>query len=375
MAFGLLILVAGISVGTAAYLQHPKFGKLPEGGCLERIEQSPHYKDGEFRNLVPTPMFADDRSFVSVLVSNLLSRPQRLQPTAALPTVKTDLKALDGGSDTVVWLGHSTYFVQIGGKKILIDPVFSPSAAPVSFSTRAFDGTSLYAVDDMPEIDYLLITHDHWDHLDHATVMALTPKVRKVVTGLGVGAYFQHWGYAKEQIEEADWFARLEMDDGLAIHVLPARHYSGRLLTRNRTLWVGFVLEHAGRRILFSGDTGSGPHIRAISQKFSGFDLVAMDMGQYDARWPSIHMTPEEAAQAAEALNAKALLPAHVGKFSIARHRWDEPFERIATASEGKRYRLLTPMIGEPIHLADEQERFARWWQRVGHPDAAGAPG
>jgi L-ascorbate metabolism protein UlaG (beta-lactamase superfamily) len=120
-------------------------------------------------------------------------------------------------------------------------------------------------------------------------------------------------------------------------------------------------LPEGGR--LFSGDTGYGPHFAAIAQKFSGFDLLALDMGQYDARWPYIHMTPDEAAQAAEALNAKALLPAHVGKFSIARHPWDEPFERIEAASEGKRYRLLTPMIGEPIHLANARQRFARWWR------------
>jgi L-ascorbate metabolism protein UlaG (beta-lactamase superfamily) len=147
------------------------------------------------------------------------------------------------------------------------------------------------------------------------------------------------------------------MDDGLAIHVLPARHYSGRLLSRNRTLWVGFVLEHGSRRILFSGDTGYGPHFAAIARQFSGFDLVALDMGQYDARWPYIHMTPEEAAKAAEELGAKALLLAHVGKFSIARHAWEEPFERIAAASDGKGYRrahtprgraaALRPMVAQ----------------------------
>lgn len=363
MVLGLSMLVAGMALGSCAYLQHPKFGKLPAGERQARIEQSSNFEDGEFRNLIATPMFADDHGLLSVLVSNLLSRAERLQPDASLPAVKTDLKALEGGNDTVIWLGHSTYFVQIGDKKILIDPVFSRSAAPVSFSTQAFDGTSHYTADDMPEIDYLLITHDHWDHLDHATVTALEPKVKKVVTGLGVGAYFEHWGYAKEKIDEADWFASLQMDDGLAIHVLPARHYSGRLLTRNRTLWVGFVLEHAGRRILFSGDTGYGPHFAAIAQKFSGFDLVALDMGQYDARWPYIHMTPEEAAKTAEDLGAMALLPAHVGRFSIARHAWDEPFERIAAASKGKGYRLLTPMIGEPIQLADAQQRFAHWWR------------
>jgi L-ascorbate metabolism protein UlaG (beta-lactamase superfamily) len=217
----------------------------------------------------------------------------------------------------------------------------------------------------MPEIDYLLITHDHWDHLDYPSVKALEPKVRNVISGLGVGAYFEYWGYAKEKIREADWFAVLELDRGFTVHVLPARHYSSRLLTRNKTLWTGYVLETDERRVFFSGDSGYGPHIPEIGRNFDGFDLVALDMGQYDERWPHIHMSPEEAAQAAEELRAKTLLPAHVGKLGIARHPWDEPFKRITAASEGKKYRLLTPMIGEPISLENGNQRFSRWWESV----------
>jgi L-ascorbate metabolism protein UlaG (beta-lactamase superfamily) len=361
----LVVFVASLSVGACVYIQHPKFGKLPEGDRLEIIKKSPNYADGEFRNLLATPMFADDSTFLSVLVSNLLSRPERLQPNGPLPSVKTDLKTLDGDRDTVVWLGHSSYFVQLGGNRILVDPVFSAVAAPVSFSTRAFEGTGVYTAEDMPEIDHLLITHDHWDHLDYPSVTALEPKVRKVIAGLGVGAYFEHWGYAKEKIREADWFTVLELERGFTIHVLPARHYSRRLLTKNKTLWTGFALETAGRRIFFSGDSGYGPHFPEIGGNFDGFDLVVLDMGQYDERWPYLHMTPEEAAQAAEALRAKALLPAHVGRFSIARHSWDEPFKRIAAASEGKQYRLLTPRIGEPVYLEDGNQRFSRWWESV----------
>jgi L-ascorbate metabolism protein UlaG (beta-lactamase superfamily) len=151
---------------------------------------------------------------------------------------------------------------------------------------------------------------------------------------------------------------------------VPARHYSGRWLTRNKTLWAGFVLESGQRRMLFSGDTGYGPHFKEIARRSGGFDLVALDMGPYDARWPLIHMTPEEAAQAAVELQARSLLPGHVDRFSIARHSWDEPFERIATASGGKPYRLLTPRIGEPVMLDHGGQRFSRWWRgaaRVAH--------
>ena len=362
----LATLVAFLSLGACAYLQHPKFGAYPEGERLEKIQRSPHHVDGEFRNLIDTPRFSDGNSMFSILAGDMFKRFENLRPALPLPTVKTDVKALDARQDTIVWLGHSSYFVLFAGKRILIDPVFSPFAAPVSFSTKAFEGTTLYSVDEMPEVDVLLITHDHWDHLDHATITALEGKVRQVFAPLGVGAHLERWGYAREKVHEADWYEKLEFPPDLAIHLVPARHYSGRWLTRNKSLWGGFVLESPTRRILFSGDTGYGPHFKELAQHFGGFDLAALDMGQYDPRWPYLHMTPEEASQAAKELQAKALLPAHIGRFNIARHAWTEPFERISAASEGKRYRLLTPQIGEPLAVGGAEQRFARWWQDVG---------
>ncbi|MFO1218262.1 MAG: MBL fold metallo-hydrolase [Burkholderiaceae bacterium] len=358
---GAAVLAAVLSPSACAYLQHPKFGAHPEGERLERIRRSPQHAGDMFRYPVDTPTLVDGQSTLSVLWGNLREPGKNLRPAAPVPSVKTDLRALDAGRDAVVWLGHSSYFVILAGQRILIDPVFSPYAAPVSFSTRAFDGTTLYTAADMPPIDLLLITHDHWDHLDHATVTALADKVRRVVVPLGVGAHLERWKIAPAKIDEVDWFEYVRAADGLSVHAVPARHYSGRWLTRNRTLWAGFVLESDRRRLLFSGDTGYGPHVQQIARRFDGFDLVALDMGQYDERWPLIHLTPEEAALAAVELRARSLLPGHVGRFSIARHAWSEPFERIDAASTGKPYRLLTPMIGEPVWIADDQ-RFPRWW-------------
>lgn len=357
--------LAGVLLlGGWAYLQHPKFGELPEGEAHASLARSSNYVDGAFRNLEETPMFTQDRSFLSVLVENLGSSSEGLRPQDAIPSVKTDLRALDVGEDLVVWLGHSSYYVQLGGKRILIDPVFSVDAAPVPFANRAFAGTNSYSAEDMPSIDYLLITHDHWDHLDYPSITALASRVDEVVTGLGVGAYFEQWGYDPERVHQQDWNDTLELDDQLTLHVLPARHYSGRMLQRNQTLWVGFALETPERRLLFSGDSGYGPHFAEIGRRFDGFDLVALDHGQYDSRWAYIHMTPEEAAQAAEELGATALLPAHVGKFSLARHTWQEPFERIAAASEGRKYWLATPLIGEPLRFTGGTlQTFSRWWE------------
>lgn len=360
---GVAVLAALSLLGAYVYLQHPKFGASPEGERLEKIQRSSHYAEGEFHNPVPTPVLSDGVSTFSILLSSLLNPGENLQPPHPVPVVKTDLKGLDRNRDTIIWLGHSSFFVVASGKRILIDPVFSPFAAPVSFSTRAFEGTSLYTADDMPEIDLLLITHDHWDHLDYATVTALHDKVGQVMVPLGGGAHLERWGYTKATVNEADWYDRLDMDGGLAVHLVPARHYSGRWLTRNKSLWGGFVLEAGGRRILFSGDTGYGPHFKELAERFGEFDWAALDMGQYDPRWPFIHMTPEEAVQAAEDLRIKTLMPAHVGRFSIACHAWDEPFERITAASRGKTFRLLTPKIGEPFYLDDRERIFPSWWK------------
>jgi L-ascorbate metabolism protein UlaG (beta-lactamase superfamily) len=326
--------------------------------------------DQDVPEQVLPPVLAEDRSFLSELFAYLFAKKDRAVPSLAIPSVTTDLQSLDRYMDVVVWLGHASYFVQLGGKRILIDPVFSASAAPVPYVNKAFAGTNLYTAEDVPEIDYLLITHDHWDHLDYSTVTALRARTKTVVCGLGVGAHLERWGYDKEKIHEADWFSVLESGDGFAIHVLPARHYSGRLLSRNKTLWAGYAITTARRRIFVSGDSGYGPHFADIGLQFGGFDLVVLDAGQYDERWPYIHMTPEEAARAAQDLQANALLPGHVGKFSLARHSWDAPFRRITTASEGRSYRLLTPMIGSPMVLDDDQQRFSRWWEGLAQPSA-----
>lgn len=366
---GLVALVAIVLLGAFAFLQRAEFGADPEASLMTR---SPNYANGEFHYPIPTSVIAEGQSGLSITFSDLTHPVDKLEPAQAIPTLKLDLKALNPQQDTLVWLGHSSYYVQMAGRRILVDPLFKPHAGPVSFAGRAFEGTNLYTAEDMPDIDLLLITHDHWDHLDFETVTALRSKTKQVLVPLGVGAHFQQWGYAKDKVNEADWYEKLALRNlsvdansnanNLAIHIVPARHYSGRALSRNKTLWAGFVLESDKRRILLSGDTGYGPHFKEIGKRFGSFDLVALDIGQYDPRWPTIHMNPEEASLAAQELNAKALLPAHVARFNLARHPWDEPFERINSESKNKTYRLLTPKIGEAVNLGNEGQQFSSWW-------------
>ena len=341
----------------------PRFGKHPEGERLERVQQSPNYSDGTFRNQIEAPPLAKKTNRFSLLLEHVFKKSDNLVPPKPIPSVKTDVKALDPARDTLVWLGHSSFFLLLDGKRILIDPLFGDHAAPFSAFNKAFAGTTVYTASDMPEIDYLLITHDHWDHLDYQAVTALKSSVQHVVCPLGVGAHLEYWGYPKEKIHEGDWYDTINLQDGVSVHVLPARHFSGRLLTRNKTLWAGFALITPDRSIFISGDTGYGPHFSEIGKRFGGFDLAILENGQYDSRWPYSHMLPEETALASVELGAKALIPNHSGKFAMARHPWDEPLRRLAEASRGQPYRFLTPVLGEPVFLDDDEQSFAAWWE------------
>lgn len=362
MLSGLLIFFFCLALGGYLFLNQPKFAGEPQGKRLAIIEKSANYAGGKFKNLIPTPKFSKDVSTFSILWRSLTEPKERLVPDRPIAALKTNLKELQRTTDLVIWLGHSSFYIQLGGKRILLDPVFSDSAAPLPFFNKAFAGTSIYRAEDMPVIDYLLISHDHWDHLDYSTMLAMAEKIQHVVCPLGVGAYFEKWGYTEEKIFEADWYETVKLEDGLRLHVLPARHYSGRLFKQNKTLWAGFALESAIRRLFFSGDSGYGPHFAEIGRRFAGFDFVALDCGQYDDRWQNIHMTPEEAVTAAQDLNAAVLLPAHIGRFAISEHPWDEPFSRIAAASDKESLKLLTPVIGEPVYLDNKRQQFSHWW-------------
>lgn len=364
MIISLFLLIAIILfLGVFAFLNQPGFGKNPEGKRLETVRQSKNYVNGRFHNQEETPLFTSDDSVISVILKGWVTSTENKVPNGVIPSVKTDLHSLDRQKDIVVWLGHSTYYVQLSGKRILIDPVLGAYASPLFLFNRAFRGTTLYRPADIPDIDYLLITHDHWDHLDYDTVKALKPRVKKVITGLGVGSHLAYWGYPESGIEEGDWNTELKQPDGLDIHILPARHFSGRGLTRDKTLWVAFVLEAGNKRLFFSGDSGYGSHFAEIGEKFGSFDLAVLEDGQYDRRWALIHMMPEETAQAADDLRAKAVLPAHSGKFAMANHAWNEPFSRLANAAREKNWRLLTPEIGQPVDLDEKWPFFPHWWE------------
>lgn len=358
--------LAGVGGGACAL--RPKIGPLPEGRRLERIMASPNYVNGAFRNQLPTTTLTSGKGQLATMWDFLFVPRPRLRPDKPLPMLKTDLKTLAaGGDDAVVWLGHSSLFLRLGGRTVLADPVFGSYAAPFFFMNRAFPGRYPYSPEDMPAIDCLVVSHDHWDHLDHDTLVALRGKVKAVVCPLGVGAILEDWGFAPDIIHEADWGQDVRLTRDFGIHVLPARHFSGRWLTRDKTLWAGFLLETPDRKVFYSGDSGYGPHFADIGAKFGPIDLAILEDGQYDPAWRNIHMMPEEVAQAAVDVRAGALLPVHAGRFCISNHAWDDPYKRVAAASVGKPFRLLTPEIGQAVDMRTPWRPFTRWWEAEVH--------
>jgi L-ascorbate metabolism protein UlaG (beta-lactamase superfamily) len=277
--------------------------------------------------------------------------------------MRTDLKNLPEGS--LVWFGHSAFLMRLAGKNILVDPTLSSNAAPVWFIGRAFPGTTSYLPEDLPDIDVLIISHDHWDHLDYPTVSFLRERTRTVVMPLGVGAHFERWGYPAGSLREGDWWDGFELAGGITVTLIPARHFSGRALKWNQSLWAGFMIEGGGRKIFYSGDGGFMPQYAEFGERTGPPDLAIIECGQYDRRWKDIHMTPEEVAEAARLMGAKAVMPVHSGKFSIANHTWDDPFIRFARAAGRIGINPVTPIFGQPVDLGSPETRYPEWWTTV----------
>ncbi|WP_316735685.1 MBL fold metallo-hydrolase [Pedobacter aquatilis] len=361
----LVSLIAILFVAGYFYMKKPLFGKAAEGVRLERMKKSPHFKDGVFQNLNPTPALTEGYSTMGIILDRLFTDYPRLSPVDSIPSQKVDLLSLPIDSNVLVWFGHSSYFIQLDEKRILVDPVFSGNASPIPGTVVAFKGTDRYKVEDLPEIDYLIISHDHYDHVDYESLIKLKSKTKKVICGLGVGADFEDWGYNVNDILEKDWNETIDFGGGFFIHTTPARHFSGRGFSRNNTLWMSYVLQTPSMKIFIGGDGGYDTHFAQIGKKFGQIDLAILEDGQYDKKWKYIHLLPEQVLQAAKDLNAKRLFPVHSSKFVLANHPWDEPLVKTTALNKTAKIPLVTPMIGEFVYLKNEKQTFKPWWVGV----------
>ena len=359
-----LIILALVILSFLVIRFYPSFGATPKGKRLSRIQQSPNYKNGKFQNPIETAMQADNLPFFKLMSEFLSSKGNRVpdKPIQVNPIEKAAFHHQNKAVQ-VCWLGHSTLLIEIDGKVILTDPVFSQRVSPFQLiGTKAFPYSENYSLESLPEIDLVLISHDHYDHLDYQTISKLQNKQVPFVTALGVGAHLEHWGISPERITELDWWGNFQFTNEITLTATPARHFSGRGLTnRFSTLWASWVIAGSENRLFFGADSGYFPGFKTIGDQYGPFDLVMLECGQYSQYWPFIHMTPEETFQAANALKAKNLLPIHWGKYKLSIHPWTEPIDRLLTAQNNSGIRITTPAIGQSFKL-NAPLPTDKWW-------------
>lgn len=357
------VLLPALSV--FVYSRHKRFGKSSSGERLKKIQRSQHFSNGQFQNLSYTPPLSNGYSYADVFYKFFFKQPKDRNPSGPIPSIKTDLKSLPATEDVLIWFGHSSYYFQLNGIRFLVDPVLSGNASPVYNTNKAFNGTNEYSAEDLPPIDYLLITHDHYDHLDYATIKKLRHKIKKVVCPLGVGAHLQHWEFDINTIYELDWYETISPENGLRIDVCPARHFSGRTFKRNGTLWCAYSVQVRDFKMFVGGDSGYGEHFKIIGEKFGSFDLAVLENGQYNEAWREIHALPDETIQIAKHLDAKRVLSVHSSKFALALHSWREPLDKITALADAQNVKLITPLIGEKVWLKDPTQQFSQWWSTI----------
>ena len=348
IALVLIALVALLALATWATLQAPTFGGRFEGARLERMRQSPQWVNGRFEN---TPPYVSSLTLTETLrdyLGNEVREPQFEVPVRPITREQLNQPAAPGMR--AWWLGHASALIEIDGLRILTDPVFSKRTSPFQFIGPARLHPAPLALGLWSGIDAVVISHDHFDHLDMDTVAHLARGGTHFYVGLGIGAHLERWGVPAAQIHELDWWQQAELK-GVKIHCLPARHYSGRKSMDNSTLWSSWMLMGPKHSAYFSGDSGYADHFKAIRARLGAPELALIKIGAYHDSWKDIHMIPEAAVQAQLDLGAPILLPVHWATFNLAYHDWAEPMLRTLAAAKAKGARVITPRVGEKFDV------------------------
>jgi L-ascorbate metabolism protein UlaG (beta-lactamase superfamily) len=359
----LLLIVAVIIAVFLFIIFHPVFGSNPSKETIVKYSSLEHHVNGKFVNQIPTEMETDIKSMLPVLKEFLKGNPNR-QPRQPIPIKPLQLSGQHTIQTTkVTWFGHSAFLIEMDGKRLLLDPMFGKAPSPIPwFGNKRYSKELPFDVSGLPQIDLVIFSHDHYDHLDYGTIKKLKSKVKEFVVPLGVGGHLKRWGIELDRIQECNWWEEVDAA-GLLLGCTPARHFSGRSLTnRNSTLWCSWIIKGKDERIYFSGDSGYGPHFKEIGEKYGPFDLTLMECGQYHEKWDAIHMMPEETVQAHLDVRGKMLIPIHWGAFTLSLHEWTDPVERAVKAANVNNVKILTPQIGETISL-DEEHLRSSWWK------------
>ena len=363
-AFGLI--VGTVLIITIAFMGlSPQFGGKHTKEDIKRYEASGHFEAGKFQNLIPTPMDMTFGNTMSILKDFIVGVPGK-KPDFDLPIVKIDSINLEEKKNInrLIWFGHSAFLLQLDGKNILIDPMLGEYPAPhPTIGTKRFNSELPIEIQKLPKIDAIIISHDHYDHLDYESIKILKEKTDTFLVPLGVGAHLESWGIDATTIKEHNWWDETDFN-GIKLAFTPSRHFSGRGVTDgSSTLWGSWVIKGKTKNIYFSGDSGYGPHFKEIGEKYGPFDFAMMECGQYNKKWANIHMSPEETAQASIDVKTNVMMPIHWGSFALALHTWNDPVLRVTKKAKELELPITVPKIGDEILLDTIDLSLNEWWK------------
>lgn len=355
----LLLLIVLLVSGGLLLACSPQFGAVHG----ERTLQSDNFRDGKFRNLKPLGSVSSSGELLKA-TADYFTGDQYRTPKGQLPTVSVSAEQLGHSEELqVTWLGHSSCLIEIDGRVILTDPVFAERASPFSLiGPKRFASELPIQAEQLPRIDAVLISHDHYDHLAYRSILALHAKVDKFYVPLGVGGHLERWGVPIHKIVELDWWEQ-RRNGSLQMVFTPAQHFSGRGLRSNKTLWGSWVIKGEKEKVFFSGDSGYFDGFKEIGDKYGPFDITLLENGAYNTAWANIHMLPEETLQAHIDLRGKLLLPIHWGKFNLSLHAWTEPVERLLATASRAGVMVSTPLQGEPVSVSRPSQQY--WWTEI----------
>ncbi|MES2208073.1 MAG: MBL fold metallo-hydrolase [Pseudomonadota bacterium] len=323
--------------------------------------QSPQQRDGKFHNVVPRERMGFMKT-LAITWRFMTEKPATTVPNMPIPVQPLSAALLVEAPDASLFrLGHSTLLLKLNGAFWLTDPVFSERASPVQWAGPKRFHAPPISIDELPSIKGVILSHDHYDHLDYEAIMRLAPKVELFITSLGVGDRLIAWGIDPAKVRQLDWWQQTTVQN-VQLIATPAQHFSGRGITdENRTLWASWVIIAGDLRLFFSGDTGYHADFKTIGERYGPFDMTLLETGAYDKQWSDIHMQPEQTLQAHLDLKGRWLMPVHNGTFDLAMHPWHEPFDRIYALAEANGVNLATPLMGEPL-LLKNPHATRRWW-------------
>ena len=362
-------------IGYSAIFIYEPFGKIPSGHHLERIHASHHYDLHQDIFVNRRPDIMDTMSVGSDFLKDPLGRTTpnflfhnfQAEPDVLLPEDNNpDLATLTAPSDDLkfIWLGHSTILLSLDNQTILFDPIFSDHAAPFPIAAKRFQ-PPVIALDDLPKIDYIIISHDHYDHLDIDTVKHFAQSDTQFITALGVGSHLRYWGIEASNITELDWWEEARFGS-LKFAATPSQHFSGRVgvMHNNKTLWASWVISGDTQSVYFSGDSGYDTHYKQIGDAYGPFDVVFMENGQYNESWRAVHNLPKEAITAFQDVGGSYLVPVHWGMFNLAPHNWFDPPSEITKLAKEQDIDLITPRLGQLISL-ENPPLYDEWWEAL----------